>query len=218
VINQYDVETETMMSLISALTFKGTETCSQVRRMIRERVQMFQCGRQQVSQWIRSELQRYDDQLDIRWDYLNQEFIIERYGRKSRAWIPIMEWKDNLDNRIFDLLRDGDMWRFSSSEAYLEAKRARSAKIREDNRNKANERLLDAIDSLSNREAEEFMEVEQAFKTGEKVRFMGQDDKSFTRMQEGSKKAAAKGEVFDPSKQKITYGKTFSRIAEANKL
>lgn len=210
--DHYDVETESMMSLASALTLRGELLWNQIRRGIRERVDMFVCGRQQAPEWIRNILKDYEWLLDIRWSFEQRLWLIERYSRRDRAWVTVLEWNDSLiGHRMVEELRVRDMWRFPNPEAYLEYKHMLSARKRAQNRVRAQEGMLEAVDSLSTKEIENFIEVENAFRTGETVVLMGDDAVSYERMTKSAAKAAEAGETIDPSKARILSGKTFSK-------
>jgi hypothetical protein len=206
----YDEETEAMMSIASALTLKQKMHWSDIRRGIRERVAMFNCGRQQPPEWIRKDLKNYEWLLDIRWDYFGEQWLVERYSRRDRAWVTVLEWKDQLSFKIIESLRENDMWRFPNFKSYLEYKRMLSARRREENRKRSEDKVLEAVDNLSAKQIQQFNEVERAFRTGETVVFMGNDAVTFNRMTEGHKKALAAGEDLDPKKHKILHGRGFS--------
>jgi hypothetical protein len=199
----YDIETESMAAVASMLTHKHHMYWPQIRRGIRERVAMFEAGRLQPPRWFIKRLKEEDDQLDCRWDYQNQQWLIERFSRKDRAWVTVLPWKDHLDIQIFMELRKMDTWRYSTIEDYMRHKRAESAAIRERNRKRGDEKVLAAVDSLTKKRVEEFIEVERALHTGETVYLAGESEKSAERMYKGSQRAAQEGTLIDESKIKI---------------
>lgn len=203
-IDQYDIETEVMASIASALTLQQKMFWPQIRRGIMDRVAQFQAGRQQAPDWLRKQLKAYDSYLDIRWSFDPAEpgWIIERYSRGDRAWVPVLVWNDLLDNRVIETLMEGDIWRYPSIEAFVKHKREKSARIREQNRKRSQERLAEAIDSLTEKQATEFMEVERALRYGETVEFHGESGKIMDRMIEGERRARASGMWVDTNKIK----------------
>jgi hypothetical protein len=202
-IDHLDLETEQMMSVASLLTIQQKIHWPLIYRGIRERCDMFRSGRLHAPQWIRRELKALDPFLDIRWDYFGSQWIVDRYSRKDRAWVMVLEWPHSLDIRMIQMLQEADMWRFATPEDYLAYKRAKSAAKRLENEKKSDEKVAEAIDNLSRREAQEFVEVEQALKTGETVEFAGESLATMEKMHESYKRASAMGDAFDDRGIKI---------------
>jgi hypothetical protein len=186
-----DIETEMCMRIASHLTLAQIHTWPQVRHLIRERCEQFRSGRTQAPRWFRKRLHELDRLLEVRWDYLGQQWIIERYSRADRAFVTVMQLQGHLDQEVINTLQEGDTWRFPSPEAYLAYKREKSARIRAQRQKEGDEKVLAAVDSLSKKRAEEFLEVENALRTGETVIVHGDDEKAFDHMQTGAEKARA---------------------------
>lgn len=189
----FDSETETMMSIASHLTLANIHTWPVVRHIIRTRCEMFRSGRTQAPRWFRRRLQQIDPNLDVRWDYLEGQWIIERYSRLDRAYVTVMEVKGHLDQEIIFQLEEADTWRFPNWKAYLEWKHAESARRRARIAAHSQERVAAAIDGLTEKQAKEFLDVERAFRTGETVVFHGGDQKTLDHMREGARRAEEQG-------------------------
>lgn len=198
------------MNVATVLTFQQKQFWPQVRRGIRERVAMFVCGRQQVPDWVRKMLRDYEPILDARWSFEDEQYLVERYSRVDKAWIPVLYWEGQLSIQIIETLREHDLWRFPNFESYLEYKRMLARRRREQIAAEQRSRILEAVDSLSTKQIQQFNEAERAFRTGETVILMGEDKETYQRMLDGHKKAAATAQTIDPSKSKAVYGSTFS--------
>lgn len=204
-IDYYDVESETMMLLAGKLKFKDWTGYQSVRRFIMERLNAFRSGTSFAPRWLQKGLKAIDPLLQARWDFEKQHFIIERFSRADHAWVQVLDWPHQLTEEIFAVLRAADTWRFETPEAYLAYKRAQSATVREANRKKGDNAILEAVDGLTRARAENFMEVEKALATGETVIFSGESEKTMDRMHEGAKKAAAAGEALIKNQKPMAY-------------
>lgn len=198
----YDIETESCINIASGLTGPDLAYWPQVRRMILDRIAAFEAGKASAPEWFDRRLKQIDPYLQLRWSVYKGAWVVERYSRRDRAFVEVLEWADHLDNRVIRELEEGDTWRFGSPQEYLRWKRAQGEKRREANKRAADEAVLEAVDSLTKKRAQNFMEVERAFKTGEKVVFHGEGEKAVERMYEGAKKAAARGELPPPASEK----------------
>jgi len=191
-----DSETNAMMNIAGRLTSDQLCVWPQVRNIIINRVQMFHAGRMQAPKWINDELARLDPLLKLRWDFFEQCWIVDRFTAVERCWTPVCTWKDEngakrLDYDLIETLRDGDMWRFPSYKEYLAYKREKTRRRREQIEKQSVEKLSAAFDSLSSDRLQNFMEVERAMKTGEKIIFGTEDHAKFSRMSEAAKRAQA---------------------------
>jgi hypothetical protein len=187
-----DIETVTMMRVAGELDRQHIKYWPMIYRGIRERCAMFESGRTHAPQWFRKRLHELDPLLDIRWDFLKEQYLIERYSRSDRAYVNVM-YVDQLDERVFVALHEADTWRFSTPQAYLRWKHEKGIKKRAQIEQAADDKMAEAIDSLSTKQADEFVAVEQAMAVGETVVLHGESERIMDRMREGSKKAMAQG-------------------------
>ena len=116
-------------------------------------------------------------------------------------WIPSMDcWMVNgyFDFRtpyrtIVSVLEAGDPRKQTPSE-HLEEVRAAAAAKRESNERKSTDKVLGVIDSLTSRQVENFVAVEQALHTGENITLRGDDRRRIESLVEQTKEAAHKGD------------------------
>lgn len=194
-----DADTEGWKDIASQLTAESVSEWPAIRAMIMDRCQAFDSGRFHAPHWFNLRLRQIDPCLQLRWEFYQGCWVVDRFARNLRCWLPVVIWKDDagrprpLDNTLLEAIQEGDMWRFPSAQAYLAYKRERAAKVRAENERKGDEKLLDAIDRMSRRQIENFIEVERAFQTGETIEAHGEDYKTLERMNEAGRKARSKG-------------------------
>jgi len=187
-----------------------------IRRGIMERIQMCEYGRLHAPQWFEKRLHEIDPLLSLRWDFMEQCFVVDRWTRSERCWHTVLVWKDengpkHLDNSLIQTLHDGDTWRFKDWKEYLRYKHAQSAKKRAANRQASEDKMGAVIDNMSNSQIHNFMEVERALMTGETVVCHGATEKGFEHMHQGAMKAAEKGEMVGPPNAKVVRPRIFNK-------
>jgi hypothetical protein len=117
-------------------------------------------------------------------------------------WVPAMDcWmvngyfdKDKPYGFIIDTLEAGDP-RKKTAEEDLEDRREAAAEKRQANEKDGEQKVLAAVDSLTNRQVENFVAVEQALRTGENITVRGQDRNTIERLVDDTKKAAFSGDA-----------------------
>jgi hypothetical protein len=193
----FDVETETMKTIAPDLVQKNVMIWPILRRTIFERQERFRSGCDHAPRWFRKRLKELDPLLDVRWSFDDESWLIERWSRSDRALVTVMKVEGSLDLSVIYELEEGDTWRFPTPEAYLKWKHEKSARKRAQISAEQDEKVSAAVDSLTRKRADEFLEVERALHTGETVIMHGSDEKTMERMHEGAIRGARQG-VIEP--------------------
>lgn len=185
-----------MMDVAAALTAEQISVWPRVREAIMGRLQMLEAGVMQAPRWMQKRLEELDPLLNLRWDFWEGSWVVDRFTRVEGCWTPVCIWKDEngpkrLDLSLIETLQDGDMWRFANYKEYLAYKREKSRLIRERNRKAGEDKVLEAVGKLSRKDMAEFLEVGTALKTGETIECHGNDEHFFRHYNEGAKSAIA---------------------------
>ena len=223
-IPQYlDSETRSMMILAEHVDSEQIAPIwPRIRGGIMARIQMCESGLMHPHRDFEKRLQEIDPLLCLRWDHLEGCYVVDRYTPAERCYTTVLTWKDekgprNLDGALFQTLRDGDTWQYENWQEYLKAKHAKSAARRAQIKREGNERIAAAVDGLTKARAQNFMEVEQAFKTGERVIFHGSSEQSLERMRAGAMRAVANGEMVGPPAAKLIRPRMFEATLKAER-
>lgn len=194
----YDIETQNCINIASELPEAALSLFPKVRALVMDRCASYESGLLHGPLWVRKRLREIDPALQLRWDFNEQCYLVERLVREQRAYVTVCMWRENdqakqLDETLFTALQEADTWRFPTPQAYLEYKRDLSQRKREENEKKSTEKILAAVDSLSSKQITEFIEVERAIQSGETITAHGSDLNSLERMHEAGQKARAQG-------------------------
>lgn len=122
--------------------------------------------------------------------------VIEHYAvNTQQGWLQVCQWPFDHPKRVpegkkpwtiaqvVELLHECDMQRVGS-KAWLLARRAASLKQREDNEAASIERTCAAVDQMGN--PKNFLEVQDAMLTGDRITLHGADEHSFDQMRQAS--------------------------------
>lgn len=137
---------------------------------------------------------RVHHQLRSRPSFEQGDIVVEQWVPALRCWLISGRWPSNTPaQQIVNDLLAGDPRRQSAEEANR-GKRDLAATKRAENDAAAGSRIEAALDSLSSRALDQFIEVERALHTGETIRAHGDDANFIERNLESTKKAAASGD------------------------
>jgi len=186
----YDLDMRGMESVLQGLPLDEQPAYAQ---KIHDRAQMLRAGatRCECGWWCSTgehetrscwnkRLQELDSYLRLRWDFQLGYYVVDRYVRPERAWAPVLFWCNEvgeprgLSGQLLELLRENDMQRVGARE-WLRKKREAAAKKQAALRKAGNEALLAAIEQLSNARVKQFVDVERAIQSGERVILHGSD-------------------------------------------
>lgn len=183
-----DLEARTLMDMLARGCWLSHEV-SGIERQIRDRREQVAAGLSSPTSahWT-AKLQTLDKQLRLRWDF-KQGWVIERDVPEWRCWAicGVLGFRE-VPLNLLDILRRSDMQRVGPDE-WLRQKREQAAKIRESNDRNATEKVLAAVDKLSEKRVKEFIEVERAVQTGETIVAHGESEKMLDRMRQASFRA-----------------------------
>lgn len=164
-------------------------------------------GLASVPSWVQEKLQEVEWRLRLRFSHEDGCFVVERLAPHDNCYTELAKWQneDGSPRRIgpqdildlTDLLRAGDMQRYRTPADFLRAKHTHAAEIRARNEAASTDRVLDVVDRMSSKQISEFVQVEQAIHTGERVVAHGNTERFLERAHTQTKKAEAEGIVLD---------------------
>lgn len=114
---------------------------------------------------------------------------------------------DHVRPDLIDFLHAHDMQR----QGYFKEKAAKSAAIRLANEKAATNKVLMAVDSLTDKRLKEFLSVEKAIQTGETVTMHGETMRQFDKMTEAGKKAPPGPESSNPGLHPLRHKRDYSK-------
>jgi hypothetical protein len=198
------------------------------RVIANERREMLHSGLACVPKVYQEQIAAYEPLLRIRWDFWGGHYVVDRWIKENNAWMIVMKWifPDETPRRLgpfsvaemIDFLNQGDTHRFRNAKDYIEFKRVKAEKIREARDKESTEQVLEAVDRMSSKSIEQFINVERALHTGEKIIAHGSDEKFLDRVHAKTKEALAKGEPLDhpaaadnPGMNPLKYKRKYNR-------
>jgi len=147
-----------------------------IRRQIHDHQQQLLAGvaNPTAGVWTGILNRELDPLLRMRLDF-KLGFVLDRWVSDWNCWAVVgtLGWS-RIRPDLVDYLKSRDMQRYGA-EKYLAMKRKQAAKVCEANERKSTEKVLAAVDSLSSKQVENFVRVEQARHTGEKLVHHGPD-------------------------------------------
>jgi len=196
----WDIEVSTLSDMLEKGMWSPTETAT-IKRQLEDRKAQILAGLGNPTQiyWTMKVQRDVDPDCRVRRDPIHG-WMLDRWVSEIHCWHPVgyigsggrLE-DDSREKVIEDVVRP-DLIHFLQShdmqrKGYLEEKAAAAAAIREENEEKATNKVLAAVDSLSTKRLTEFIQVEKAIQTGETVTMHGETLRQFNKMTEAGKKA-----------------------------
>lgn len=225
----WDIEVRTLSQMLERGMWAPNEI-SLIRRQIEDRKAQIVGGLGSATQiaWtlrVRTEL---DDDCRVRRDPI-YGWMLDRWVEELCCWHPVgyigtggrMEpvsiihpgqpateivVDDKVRPDLIPWLKSRDMQR----PGYIEEKAEAAKAIREENEAKATEKVLAAVDSLSDARLKNFIEVEKAMQTGDTVTMHGETMKQFERLTEAGKKAPPGPESATPGLHPLRHKRDYS--------
>lgn len=114
---------------------------------------------------------------------------------------------DYVRQDLISFLREHDMRRPN----YFIEKAAKSAAVRLANEKAATNKVLMAVDSLTDKRLKEFLAVEKAIQTGDTVTMHGETEKQFDRMVEAGKQAPEGPQSLNPGLHPLRHKRDYSK-------
>jgi hypothetical protein len=193
-----DAEVLTMDRIRSRVPLHRRWLHDRLRNNRKEQVYWGIYGINAPGDWIQARLQTLDPYLRLRWDADRRCYVLERILTDMRCWVTLTDWihSDGTARRIgtfqinemIQMLHEGDMRRFSSPEKYLQYKREKAEFRRQQLERESDDRVRAAVDSLTDRQINNFVNVEKAIAGGEKIRAYGKDAEYLNRIWDNQKR------------------------------
>lgn len=200
-----DGEVRAMWDILPKVPLSVRET---FKTLLRARQEMILGGLALVPDYVQSRLVKIDPYLRCRWDFsyrkigldtpLRPCWVIERVDTSIPAWIKIMHYHDENEDpkplgeeTLVDIeltLRRDDLQRFPTIADYIAFKREEARLKRVENDKRGNEMVSAAVDKLGMNRIQQFIRVEHAIKTGEKIDVYGADAKFMNSVWEHQKR------------------------------
>lgn len=206
----WDAEVDSLVRLVNRGGWQAHEVAT-IERAIYDRAQYVRAGviNPTAVYWT-ERIQTVDERLRMRWDFKNG-FTIDRWAAGCWQVVGVLGFHHVMANLV-DYLRERDMQRWPSPEAYLKFKRDQAHKVAMANEYKSTQKLLAAVDKMSDKQVKEFITVERAMQTGETITLHGASHRMLTRMARASRKSPA-----PPSGQSINPGMHPFKYVRINK-
>lgn len=155
----------------------------------RQKVEAGLIRAQSLPEAVVEQLKQIDPLTRFRWDYDMECWAVDRAVDSYQAWFPVIVWDKHFfgPEGLFDAMREGDMQRFSDPKEHLKAKREAAAKKEKENEQAHTDRMRGTLDGLSKKQIDNFMAVENALITGEKIYVRGSDADTLNRMYKATK-------------------------------
>jgi len=125
----------------------------------------------------------------MRWDN-KIGWVLDRWAEGRWQIVGVLGFHCVMTNLI-DYLRERDMQRWESPQAYMAHKREQALKVRMANEYASTQKLLGVIDKMSDKQVKEFITVEKAMQTGETITLHGASHRMMVRMVRASRKSPA---------------------------
>lgn len=183
----WDAEVDALTRLLNRGMWSAHETAV-IERAIKDRAEQVQAGVGNPTAVIWTEkIKKVDERLRMRWDFKNG-YTIDRWAQGCWQVVGVLGFNHVMINLV-DYLRERDMQRWPTPEAYLAYKREQAMKVQIANEYKANQQLQTVIDKMSDKQVKEFITVEAALQSGETVRVHGESARMLRRLIKGAKNA-----------------------------
>jgi hypothetical protein len=115
--------------------------------------------------------------------------------------------EDHVRPDLVFFLKSHDMQR----PGYIEEKRAAAKAVKDENERLAKDKVLSAVDMLTEKRMKEFVSVEKAIQTGETVTMHGKSMEMFEKMTEAGKKAPEGPRSINPGLHPLKHKRDYSK-------
>lgn len=223
----WDIEISTLSYMLEHGMWKAHEI-SMIEHQLEDRKAQILAGLGSASQifWTAKIQKEVDENCRVRHDPI-LGWMLDRWIEDLMCWHPVgyigtggkadRIVKDGIDTvvtvddmvrpDIVQYLKDHDMQR----PGYLEHKAAMAEAVREYNKQKSTDKVLAAVDSLSNKQVREFVEVEKAIQTGDTVIMHGPCREMFDKLTEAGKKAPPGPQSLNPGMNPFRHRRDYSK-------
>lgn len=169
-----DLDTRTLIDMLRQGRWR-LEEYQAIRHQIYERKAMIEAGLVNPPLIWQPRLRALDPLLRFRWDLEKRCWSVDRWVESQICWFPLVDWREptgearQLSKELIDRFEEGDMQRYPTARAYLEAKHKRAEAIRRNNARIAQERRAEVIARMSRRAKQEYSDIMRALHTRERI-------------------------------------------------
>lgn len=218
-----DIEVSTLSFMLANGMWSPSEV-AKIERQLEDRKAQILGGLGSVSQiyWTLKVQREVDDCCRVRHDPIHG-WMLDRWVEDIGCWHAVgyigSGGKLDTDNDgnekvindkvrpdLIQYLKAHDMQR----PGYFKEKAAASAAIRLANEKAATDRVLMAVDSMTDKRLKEFLSVEKAIQTGETVTMHGETMRQFEAMTEAGKKAPEGPQSLNPGLHPLKHKRDYS--------
>ncbi len=200
----WDDEVASLSRLLSRGGWAAHEV-AMIERAARDRAQYVRSGVNNPTAlyWTERIQNEIDQRTRMRWDD-KIGWVLDRWAEGRWQLVGVIGFhsiseyvalqcdKDGMDySDLIDYLWVKDMQRWPTPKAYIEYKRARAEAVRKRNEYRSDQQLKRIIDGMSDKRIAEFLTVERALKTGERVTLRGRSKQMFDRIAASSARSPA---------------------------
>lgn len=216
----WDIEVSTLSFMLEHGMWAPTEV-AHIERQLEDRKAQIAAGLGSPTQiaWTMEVQRRVDSNCRVRHDPIHG-WMLDRWVEDVECWHAVGyigsggkldEGGNVIDDSVrpdlISFLRQHDMQR----PGYFIEKAAKSAAIRLENEKNATTRVLAAVDTLSDKRLKEFLSVEKAIQTGDKVTMHGETFRQFEAMTEAGKKAPEGPQSINPGLHPLKHRRDYSK-------
>lgn len=220
-----DAETRVIMNGMQYLY--SAQEQADAERYAKERIRAHEAGVAKTPMWVNPylRLKTGDNKLQIRWDFEQDTWILERWIDNQQDsgdgyWLQVTVLANAFNQtpklnheymkNLVEHLKAHDLQRQDPQE-YIRQKRNLAHRKREDNRKEGEKQLAAAIDAMSMRQVQNFIDVHRAMHTGETIVAHGADEKSLAHMTQASQQAMATEEGLVRAADTVPINKAFNQ-------
>lgn len=200
-----DAETYCLIQLLDRGGWAPHEI-SQIERAIRDRRAQIEGGVSSIfaKRWTDKLQKEVDKRLRLRWDFKNG-WVLDRFAQDMWQVAGVFGF-NYIRPYLVDYLRENDMQRWPSPEAYLKYKREKAMKVAMENEYRSTQKVLAAVDKMSDKRIREYISTERALQTGERVTLHGASEKMMTTIQKSAAKSPInRSTAINPGQNPFVY-------------
>lgn len=186
------IDSDTLATMLTIPSVDPSQRPMLVRE-VEARVAKIKAGVDRYPHLDRALQLAFEDNLRTRLDFDHDDrLIIERYSPEATCWLKVMDWPQDHEGKQWSVeeviakMYESDMRRWKTPMDYKRHKDEMAAKVRAANTVKANEKMREAFTSLGKKRLDNFVEVEKAMLTGERITAHGECLQSIERMVKSS--------------------------------
>lgn len=214
VSNYCDDET---MAVMRGLPFLPPSEQVKMAAYAKERKWAFLSGKCMVPDYWQRALANFDPTLAMRFDFDYGCFMVERWLEEEQYWHPILLWRDEYGlpialsetyiPRLLSILDAANTQKhYGSGREYLLAKQREADANKERHAKARTEAMLEAVDSLSSKSIQQFIDVHRAIHSGDKIVAHGNDEKFLELAKANTERVEAEGGQVVPISRELNPG------------